>query len=516
MTDRPFVRSAPFNSGLVRGRPLLVIVSILLAVLIAVAVVDGYIIQAIGLLTLASGLIVGLYRWRWSLYAFLIYMPVSGIPVILTYPRPELILIKDLLFIIPGYLGFVLASRRTGWRTKGVPTFALAALAFLVLIQAFNPALPNALVALLGIKVWLFYVPLIFLGYHLATSGPDLRRLLGIMSCAAIIPAVIGLIEAILLYAHQSKFVYSLYGAAAAATTQEFVQNLTGGGMLPRVPSTFTFVFQYFMFTAAMIAVAYAWWRTSGRRLAFLTWTLMVAASFTSGARGAFIMIPLLVLLIVAIDGRLGRGVAPVLAVGSLAVGAIFLFGGVPVDVFSQAGQIGAEEVGIGFLVGIRKALELTVVGLGTGGATGAARYAAPLQFISPMYGLSESWYVKSLLELGLAGLLLIVVVFGRIIFRALAVHWRLTDPGIKSVSAALLAFLVWTLLYASKGLYIDLDPTNAYLWLFSGVLLGLRNLLKPEEGSRRPGEPAGRLGWASFPTRKGAVRRVGPEHIAG
>jgi len=59
----------------------------------------------------------------------------------------------------------------------GAPVGLLAVLAGLIIIQFFNPQLINWLVGLIGLKVWLFYIPLYFLGYHLIDSSDELMRM---------------------------------------------------------------------------------------------------------------------------------------------------------------------------------------------------------------------------------------------------------------------------------------------------------------------------------------------------
>ena len=49
-------------------------------------------------------------RWRWPLYALLVYLPVSGIAILAAYPgrtdRAIAILAKDFVFVIPAYALF--------------------------------------------------------------------------------------------------------------------------------------------------------------------------------------------------------------------------------------------------------------------------------------------------------------------------------------------------------------------------------------------------------------------------
>ena len=86
----------------------------------------------------------------------------------------------------------------------------------------------------------------------------------------------------------------------------------------------------------------------------------------------------------------------------------------------------------------------------------------------------SESWWVKVILELGVPGLLLFAALLGWLVVRAYRAHRAVRDPRLIAVSAALLGFVIWVVLYLTKGPAIDLDPVNVYFWLFAGVLLRL------------------------------------------
>jgi hypothetical protein len=83
-----------------------------------------------------------------------------------------------------------------------------------------------------------------------------------------------------------------------------------------------------------------------------------------------------------------------------------------------------------------------------------------------------ESWWVKAVLELGVIGLFLAIVLYGGIAVRAVSGHIRLRDPGFRAVSAGITALLIWTLLYNFKAQYIDFDPLNVYYWFLAGVLM--------------------------------------------
>jgi hypothetical protein len=313
---------------------------------------------------------------------------------------------------------------------------------------------------------------------------------LKVMSLAAIVPATVGIVEAILIYRGNAHIVYSLYGDAALAATQGFAHmEYAGGGVSRRIPSTFSFVTQYYTFLAAMISITYGWWQgflvgTPHARRGAALWALMIAAAFLCGARGAFFFVPLLVVLTLVIE----QGLARIASLRMLTPVAIFLaavavFGAKGHSVLNATLATGRVEFQDVFVNGFRAAFGMTRLGLGAGVDTNAARYASssPSLFTGVSGTWYESWYVKALLELGVVGLLVVVALIATVILRGLRAHRELGDRRLRAVSAAILAYLIWNAVYSVKGQYIDLDPTNVYFWLFAGVAVKLAAIDRTE-----------------------------------
>jgi hypothetical protein len=471
------------------------------AVVVGLVVATGHGLLAASFVAGLGGLVLALRSWRASLFGLLIYIPFSGVPIILSYPDTHLaVLLKDVFFIIPAYIGFFAwaSTHRVRIVFPGAPMIPLLLLALLVLGQTLNPLLPNLLVGAIGVKVWLFYIPLYFLGYHLVRDRRDLSRLLAVMSVSAVLPLVVGIMEAFLIKGGHADIVYRWYGDAASAVSQGFAQfDYAGGGTLRRVSSTFSFVAQYYLFAASIVVVTYAWWRgvladTKHSKLGRLLWLLAIAATFLSGARGAFLLIPVLVLLIVAFDHGTGvqlsgRLLAPIAAL----VASVAALGAATPAVIGATLKTGALEFESIFVEGFRQAIDTTWLGLGTGADTNATRYAySDPELLESVAGTwQESWWVKVVLELGVPGLLLVCLLFTIIIWRALHDHRTLHDPRLRAISAAFIAFLIWNLIYGLKGQYLDLDPVNVYFWLLMGVLAKLPALDAPAR-SGEEGEP--------------------------
>jgi hypothetical protein len=473
-----------------------------LSVGVGAAVGLGYFRPTLALFCLTLAFAVGIWNWRWSILALVVFLPFSGIPTLLAYPNTSgAVLAKDFFFVLPAYVGFLAhrVARRQPIAFPGAPMVLLGLLTLLVLGLSLHPELPNRFVAAIGGKVWLLYVPLIFLGYHLIQSREDLRRLLTVTVLAGFIPALIGIVQAVLLYSGDSEFVYSFYGAAAEAVTQDFVEFDIAGGSLRRVSSTFTFFTQYYAFTASMVALGYAWWRggrsgTIGPRLGLAVWLTMMVAAFLSGARSAYIMIPALVVLMVLLErGRVANSVKSVGLVIASVVAATSFLGITLGALLDHLQSLTIKQFKILYIDPLSVLVDHPL-GLGTGAATNASRYAYVEDSITaePLFQQGfESWWIKALAELGIAGLVVVVLMMALFVVRALRQHAALKDPALRAVSAALLAFVMWCLISNLKNQYTDLDPVNVYFWLFLGVLFKLRVLDEQPQRRRDAASPA-------------------------
>jgi hypothetical protein len=475
---------AVLAAGVARGRPVLAV-------------------DAAGCIAAGSAVLAGLASWRLLLYGLLVYLPVSGLPILATSPHTgPAVLLKDFLFVLPAYLGFVLELVRGRLRLPlaAVPVTLVTMLALLVCLQALNPALPDRLVGAIGIRVWLFYVPLAFLGYHLVRGVSDLRRVLMLLSVSALAPAVLGIVEAVLFRSGHASTVYRFYGSAAAVATGLFTElRLPSGGVLHRVPSTFSSWTQYFAYVLSMVPVTYAWWRGghAGRRAvpAAALWFIVVVATLVSGARVAFLVVPGVLAVTLALEHVGGTGAAArplsarVLApIGVVVLAGVFVglsFGGL----LGNVGHKARHEFTYTFLHRFHEATHVTWLGLGSGIDTIASRYAVPPERLFAAFGgvWYESWFVKVVLELGVPGLALVVALFAAILWRGVRRHVRLHDPRLKTVSAALIAFLFVNVLLALSKPYLDEDPINVYFWLFAGILARVTVL----DAAARPAEGA-------------------------
>lgn len=138
-----------------------------------------------------------LKNWRSGFYIFIAWLLFEDL--IRKYMGNNMVIYfaKDALVGI-SYLFFFLALRRNKVSTFK-PSFWLPLVVFFWfgVIQLFNPASPNLVYGLLGLKVYFYYVPLMFVGYALVDEEKDLRKFLIFNLCLAVVIAVLGIIQSI-------------------------------------------------------------------------------------------------------------------------------------------------------------------------------------------------------------------------------------------------------------------------------------------------------------------------------
>jgi len=153
------------------------------------------VIASIGFIVVcAAGTII--LDWRKGLYVFLIWLLAEDIVRKYMGNDMTIYFVKDILAAIV-YLAFL---RSVESRTKILPAslkYALGLFVLLGVVQVFNPNSPSLVYGLLGIKLYLYYIPLMFVGYALLRTEADLRRFLFVNLGVSIPIAVIGIIQSV-------------------------------------------------------------------------------------------------------------------------------------------------------------------------------------------------------------------------------------------------------------------------------------------------------------------------------
>ena len=202
-----------------------------------------------------------LARWERGLYWLVAYLPFAGAVSLALHLWSVSLLFKDILFVVPLYLAFfgrVAIHRVSLAHFPPSIAYLMLGLAVMTVLQAGNPAAANALVGLIGLKVWLLYLPLCFVAYAFVDSAEKILRLLRLMVILSFIPAAIGLLQLGMVghFGYESAMQMS-YGEVASPVTQNFSHFSLDQGSFGRIPSIFTFVTQFLGYSLAMIPPSY-------------------------------------------------------------------------------------------------------------------------------------------------------------------------------------------------------------------------------------------------------------------
>lgn len=426
-----------------------------------------------------------LRSWRWGVPALVAATPFSGLAIHAFHPSALPILYRDLLIVMPVYLAFACRgglAQGAPWRS-GLPAsiqLCAATLAIIVTAGMFNPSAGPALAVLIGAKVWLFYLPLLVIGYAWPRDRHDLVRLLRLFVLTALVPALLGItlwLSSTSLGYHRTMTFF--YGPAAEEATQDFTWFYMGG-FFYRIPATFQYTAQYYGFTLFALVGIYMAIRLDPsavwRRIARGTMGVLIVACFLSGSRGAFLFTPMLLVLMPLLGGRY----ASVLRWLALIVAMLFVvyaFAGLdPIEMVGELRNLVILHGSTTAWGGLIDAWQRTGwFGAGTGMNTGAARHAVAGYVPDHI----ENWYAKALVEFGPAGLAVLLALMAALFiggWRALA---RTADEPLRYAGAAIVAFIAVMALHNLKGWQLDLDPINAYFWLFAGLLFRLPEIAR-------------------------------------
>ncbi len=412
---------------------------------------------------------------------------------------------KDLL-VGAVYISFFAAVRR-----KEVPLFRPKFLLPLLLffwfgvLQMFNPGSPSLLFGLLGVKLYFYYIPLIFVGYALADAELELRPFFRWNLVLASVIALLGIIQAI-----------AGPGFLNPARPAEDIRELStlyrfapiSGQMLYRPTSVFVSDgrFAWYMILSWLVAFGVAGYllfrARRDRPIAFLTIGIVTGAIVLSGSRGA-LMWTAGSGLVAAAAFLWGapwrqRGVVRVIRViqrtvllGGLvltilltaypaALGSRLAFYTETLSPESPASEL-AHRMGNYPLQNFLYAFDYQrwPYGYGIGTASLGGQYISRLFHIQPPVPGVESGYGALIVEMGILGLALWLVWTVALALPA----WR-TVRSLKGTPWFPLGFAIFwfAILLLFPMTYLGIQPyenfvLNAFLWLLLGILFRLPTL---------------------------------------
>ena len=195
----------PFRGGNLRRNPL-VILGFLAFFAYAADHAAGYVIAGdiTGLSLIAMGfvgcafVVAMLNNWRNGLYFFLAWLLFEDLARKYLGNNMAIFFAKDFLAAIV-YLSFFVAYRRKEVSSFR-PPFLVPVLVFFWfgVMQVFNPASSHPGYGFLGLKLFFYYVPLVFIGYAFLESEVQLRRFFSFILVLSLIIISLGIAQSIL------------------------------------------------------------------------------------------------------------------------------------------------------------------------------------------------------------------------------------------------------------------------------------------------------------------------------
>jgi len=451
-----------------------------------------------------------LNNWRRGLYALVAWVLFEDL--VRKYLGNNMMIYfgKDILALVI-YLSYFRARRQQGLE-KFRPPFRIALLLFVWfgLIQVFNPSSRSILYGILGMKVDFIYMPLVYIGYALLESEEDLYRFFSYLSALFMIVAGLGLAQSIVgpTFLNPSRIQEDIRDLSTLYRTAPI-----SGLVAYRPTSVFVSASRFgdFLVMSWMVSLGiggYLLLRSRrGRALTFTTVGVIAAASLMSASRGVFMWNSGTALVIVAgflwgAPWRQREALRVMRAIQRTALmvgcGLILLLTIFPKElgsrlaIYSETLMPNSPTSELVHRTQTYPWQQLSYAfmypdwpyGYGLGTCTLGVQYVTRIMHAQSMNMGVESGYGNLLLELGIVGLLLWILLGASILISASKVVLQLkgTPWFPLSFTIALYAFLLFfPMMFTGVSPYQDF-VLNSSVWLLLGVLFRLQTFPKAAE----------------------------------
>ena len=342
----------------------------------------------------------------------------------------------------------------------------------------------------LGFKVFLGYVPLIFCAYYLIESKKQLVFLGRLLVVIAIVCCTLGIIQYFLLYVGICAGTRGASGNELFRATTE-AKCLVGGSLLYspsqgqiRLPGTFVSPWHWAWFLIAnsfiTFTVAFSdtalFWRTAG--LGGLA--LVFINSVICGQRIALALVPVCVVISLILTGQIanlkrfipiGTLLALILTTVALANPAIVQE---RVDSFVARWNTSPPHLFIEQQFNFAIEKQRGILGRGLGKATNSARAFGDTALV-------ETYHPKILYETGYPGLIAFLAFTINIVIVTFISYRSVKTKSIRSFGSSFWVFIL-IISFFPYWYPLDTDPVAVYYWFFVGVVLKLPKIDKQEK----------------------------------
>ncbi|MGC2828294.1 MAG: hypothetical protein WB994_01510 [Candidatus Acidiferrum sp.] len=464
-----------------------------------------------------------LNNWRNGVYFFLSWLLFEDFVRKFLGNNMAIYFIKDFLVLVV-YISFFAAYRRKEVKFFR-PPFLMPLMIFIWFgaLQIFNPASTSIWYGLMGFKMFFYYVPLTLIGYALLNTEAELRHFFTVNLFLVLIIVSLGIAQSILGP--------SFLNPAVPAADIRLLSGLyrvspISGEIAYRPTSVFVSSGRYadFIMVAWILVLGYSGYLLlrykRGRTLAFIALPVTAAGAFLTASRGSFMsgMINALVTSVAFIWGapwRQGQALRVLhsiqrVAIG-IALGIVLLFYFYPDALLSRLAiyqetlmpNSPTSELGhrawtypVDNFLGAFN-YERWPYGYGIGTSALGAQYVSRIFNVKPVGAGVESGFGTLVVEMGIGGLILWIIMSVAILFSAWKVVKKLRGSPWFPLGFVIFwyaFFLLGPFTFGGMDAYEDF-LLNAYFWLLLGLLFRLPTLaLSPQFAIDAPAtEPARR-----------------------
>jgi hypothetical protein len=503
--------ASALSSGQFRRGPLITIGTLVVGALAAYQAADYVIrddftgVAYAGMALVGGAIVIGiLNNWRNGVYFFLTWLLFEDFARKFLGNNMAIYFAKDFLALVV-YISFLAAIRRkevTSFR----PPFLAPLLIFIWfgMIQIFNPASTSIWYGLMGFKIFFYYVPMVFLGYALINSEVQLRRFFTVNMVLALIIVSLGIAQSII----GPSFLNPAHPAEDIRLLSGLYRVSEAGDIAYRPNSVFVSTGRYanFITVAWLLVIGFSGYlllrQKRGRALAFIAIAVTATGAFLTASRGSFMytMINALATSLAFIWGapwrqgealRVFRGIQR--AALGIGLGIVLLFYAYPDALLSRLAiyeesltpnSETSELMHRGWDYPVQNFLgafdyDRWPYGYGIGTASLGGQYVARIFNVKPPVGGVESGYGILVVEMGIGGLLLWIVMSLAITVSAWRVVKKLKGSPLFPLGFVIFWYALFLLFPATFG---GMQPyedflLNAYFWLLLGVLFRLPTL---------------------------------------
>ena len=495
-----------------RGNPLLSFLLFIFAIVGAYEAA-GFIVAGdmMGLAYVGLSLAVGAFviamlnNWRRGLYIFIAWLFFEDLARKYLGNNMAIYFAKDFLVAVV-YLSFFLAWRRKETQTFRPPFLVpVLLMVWLGIIQVFNPASPHIVYGILGMKLFFYYIPLMLVGYALLDTEFELRRFFTVNLVLMILIASLGIAQSILgptflnpvVLQEDIRELSTLYRVAPISEV-----------IVYRPTSVFVSTGRYadLLDVAWLMALGFVGYTLlryrKGRWVGFLATALIAAGIVLASSRGAFAYAMISAVVMVAAffwgapwkQREVLRIVRTIFRVGlGILLSMVLLLASFPsalldrLAVYSETLSPNSPKSEL-----VHRARDYPLrnflgafdydrwpYGYGIGTTALGTQYVQKFVGVRPLGVGVESGFGALVIELGIAGLILWLIMSGAILFSAWRVVRRLRGSPWFTIGFIIFwnAFMM-LIPFMVGGIqpYEDF-VLNAFFWLLLGVLFRLPHI---------------------------------------